>query len=88
MKTILSTVGMLIIFTYAATFFGGLYLGTKYTDNQIGIDSLQRTVDSLRSENFVLEVQLGRYEMTMDWYKDTKPKEAQKLDKWMSDNTE
>jgi hypothetical protein len=70
-------------------FFGlGFYVGTMYTDNQIGLDSLQRKVDSLHDENFINSVELGRWEITMEWYKEANPKEAKKIEEWRSHNTE
>jgi hypothetical protein len=69
-------------------FAGGVYVGTKYTDNKIGLDSLQRKVDSLHDENFVNSVELGRWEVTMEWYKEENPKEAKKIEDWRSHNTE
>jgi hypothetical protein len=88
MKKIFETAGSILIFIIMIAFFGGVYLGTKYTDNQAGVEILQHKVDSLKDENFVLEVELSRWETTIEWYKEAHPKEAKKLEHWRSHNTE
>lgn len=54
-------------------FAAGFYIGARYTDNQIGIDD-QRA-------------ELGKWEMTMEWYRKQNPKEAKKIEDWKSRNT-
>lgn len=86
--SILKGIGFVLMLGLLVSFSAGFYVGAKYTDNQIGMDSLQKVVDSLKEENFAKEVNLGRWEVTMDWYKDENPKEAKKIEKWKSRNTE
>jgi hypothetical protein len=88
MKEAFNAVVLFFLLALLLVFGGGVYVGTKYTDNQIGLDSLQKKVDSLNDENFVTGVELGRWEMTMEWYREANPKEAQKLEEWKSHNTE
>jgi hypothetical protein len=49
---------------------------------------VRQTNDSLRSEVFVLELQLNRYEITVEHFKEEDPEVYQKFDKWLSNNTE
>jgi len=88
MKEAFNVVVLFFLLALLLVFAGGVYVGTKYTDNQIGFDSLQKKVDSLRDENFVTGVELGRWEMTIEWYKEANPKEARRLEEWRSHNTE
>jgi hypothetical protein len=88
MRKILEGLGVFAVFVLFLFFAGGVYVGTKYTDNKIGLDSLQHKVDSLHDENFVNSVELGRWEVTMDWYREENPKEAKKIEDWRSHNTE
>jgi len=50
MKKILNSIGVIIICLLLSTFIGGVYVGARYTDNKIGVDSLQRVIDSLKLE--------------------------------------
>lgn len=52
------------------------------------LDSVQKVTDSLHDELFNSRVEVGRYEMTLDWYKTEHPKEAKKFEEWLSHNTE
>jgi hypothetical protein len=88
MKEAFNAVVLFFLLALLLVFGGGVYVGTKYTDNRIGLDSLQKKVDSLNDENFVTGVELGRWEMTMEWYREANPKEARKLEEWRSHNTE
>jgi hypothetical protein len=88
MKNALNTIVMIFIVSALVIFGAGFYVGARYTDNQIGINKLQTQVDSLRDENFILGVELSRWETTIEWYKENHPKEAQKLEEWRSHNTE
>jgi hypothetical protein len=88
MKKALERVGIFFLFVIFLVFLGGFYLGTRYTDNKIGVDSLQHKVDSLHDENFIIGVELMRWESTIDWYREANPKEAKRLEDWRSQNTE
>jgi hypothetical protein len=88
MKKTLENIGILVLVVFFAIFMLGFYVGSRYTDNQIGIDSLQKQIDSLRQENFVNGVEAGRWEVTMEWYREVNPKEAKKIEDWRSHNTE
>ncbi len=88
MKDTLKNLGLLLLFAFFLFFVGGFYVGAKYGDNSIGVDSLQRKVDSLHDENFMLNVEMGRWDVTMEWYKEENPKEAKKIEDWRSHNTE
>ena len=52
------------------------------------LDSTQVLVDSLHDELFNVTVEVGRYETTLDWFKEEHPKEAKKFEEWLSHNTE
>jgi hypothetical protein len=88
MKKALEKVGIFFLFVIFFVFLGGFYAGARYADNKIGVDSLQHKVDSLHDENFVLGVELNRWETTIEWYREENPSEAKKLDDWKSQNTE
>ena len=49
---------------------------------------LRALVDSLRDENFIKSTEIGRYEITLDWLKETNPKAGKEFEDWMSHNTE
>lgn len=95
MKDTLKNIGLFVIFVFFLFFVGGFYVGAKYGDNRIGVDSLQKKIDrlqfvadSLHDENFMLNVEMGRWDVTMEWYKEENPKEAKKIEDWRSHNTE
>lgn len=88
MKNVLNTIVMIFMVSALAIFGAGFYVGARYTDNQIGIDRLHAQVDSLRDENFILNVELSRWETTIEWYKESHPQEVKKLEDWRSHNTE
>lgn len=88
MKEALKTIVVFIFFAALVVFTAGFYAGARYTDNKIGIDRLQAQVDSLRDENFILGVELSRWETTIEWYRENRPREARALGDWRSKNTE
>jgi hypothetical protein len=51
-------------------------------------EQLQAQVDSLQSENFVLQTQLGRYELTLDYLQEVNPKAALQANNYMNHETE
>lgn len=95
MKEALEKIGLFVLFVLFLVFAGGFYVGARYGDNKVGVDSLQTRVDSLKlvndslhGENFMLNVEMGRWDVTMEWYKEVNPKEAKRLEDWKSHNTE
>jgi hypothetical protein len=51
-------------------------------------EQLQTQVDSLKSENFILQTQLGRYELTLDYLQEVNPKAALQASNYMNHETE
>lgn len=49
---------------------------------------LQNESDSLRSEIFILQTEIGRYEMGVEIFKERNPKGAQQIDDIISHETE
>lgn len=52
------------------------------------IDSLDNVIDSVRSENLPLQMQLGRYEIALEILKEEDKKAADKFEKILSTQTE
>ena len=52
------------------------------------IDSLQNLVDSLHSENFPCQVELGRYQMAYEIFMERNPKAAKQYGTIISEETE
>jgi hypothetical protein len=52
------------------------------------IDSLQNVIDSLHSENFPCQIELGRYEMAYQILLERNPKAAKQYGDIISDETE
>ena len=88
MKNIITITLRILIAIMLFFFAGGFYVGARYTDNKIGIDDLQNRVDSIKDEKFASDVELSRWETTMEWYREHNPKEAKKIEDWRSHNTE
>lgn len=51
-------------------------------------DSLQKLADSLRDESFVFSTQAGRLELCLDYLKEIDPKAWEKVDWFLSHETE
>ena len=51
-------------------------------------EQLQARVDSLQSENFVLQTQLGRYELTLEYLEKENPEAALQANNYMNHETE
>jgi hypothetical protein len=49
---------------------------------------LQEKIDSLESEIFIKSTEIGRYEMTLEWLKETNPKAHQQFDYYLTTQTE
>ena len=52
------------------------------------IDSLENVIDSIRAENLPLEVQLGRYEVTLELLREEDKKAADKFETILTTQTE
>lgn len=52
------------------------------------IDSLQNMVDSLRDENFPLQIEIGRYEVALELLKEQDKKAADKFELILTTQTE
>lgn len=52
------------------------------------IDSLQNIIDSVRDENFPLQIQLGRYEVALELLKEEDKKAADKFERILTTQTE
>jgi len=52
------------------------------------VEALTQTKDSLVAENFILQTQLGRYELTLDHLQGVNPKSALQCVKHMNHETE
>jgi len=51
-------------------------------------DSLQRSFDSIRDVNFSLEVELGRWDLSIEYLKRVDPEAAKKVEYYYSHETE
>jgi hypothetical protein len=56
--------------------------------NKRKAEQLQAQVDSLKSENFILQTQLGRYELTLEHLDKVNPKAALEASNFMNHETE
>jgi hypothetical protein len=52
------------------------------------IELLTNQCDSLKSEMFSRDVEVGRYELTLEYLKEVNPKAAKEFEDYMSHNTE
>jgi hypothetical protein len=93
-KALNAAAGIFIAFMFFS-FVGGFYLGAKYTDNQIGVnslqarvDSLQSAADSLHSENFPCQIELSRYQTAYEIFQRRNPKAASQYGTIISEETE
>jgi hypothetical protein len=81
-NVILLIVGVAIILFWAIT-TRDLAISNKRKSEQ-----LQAQVDSLKSENFILQTQLGRYELTLEHLTKVNPKAALQATNFMNHETE
>lgn len=49
---------------------------------------MQRLIDSLHDENFIKSTELGRYELTLEYLKETNPKAHKEFETFMYTQTE
>lgn len=50
--------------------------------------ALEQTIDSLESEVFIKSTEVGRYEITLEWLKETNPKAHQEFENYLTTQTE
>jgi|LauGreDrversion4_2_1035121.scaffolds.fasta_scaffold256833_1 hypothetical protein len=81
-----STLGLVILIGLTIATLGTLSI-TQH--NQIvELKKNQIELDSLRDETFILNVELGRYELTFDHLQETNPKAAKEFEEFMFHETE
>jgi len=81
-NTVLLVIGVAILLFWAIT-TRNMAINQKQKAEQ-----LQAQVDSLKSENFILQTQLGRYELTLDYLQEVNPKAALQASNYMNHETE
>ena len=81
-NTILLVIGVAILLFWAIT-TRNMAINQKQKAEQF-----QAQVDSLKSENFILQTQLGRYELTLDYLQEVNPKAALQASNYMNHETE
>jgi len=81
-NTVLLVIGVAILLFWAIT-TRNMAINQKQKAEQ-----LQTQVDSLKSENFILQTQLGRYELTIDYLQEVNPKAALQASNYMNHETE
>ena len=81
-NTVLLVIGIAIVLFWAIT-TRNMAINQKQKAEQ-----LQTQVDSLKSENFILQTQLGRYELTIDYLQEVNPKAALQASNYMNHETE
>jgi hypothetical protein len=81
-NTVLLVIGVAILLFWAIT-TRNMAINQKQKAEQ-----LQTQVDSLQSENFILQTQLGRYELTLDYLQEVNPKAALQASNYMNHETE
>ena len=81
-NTVLLDIGVAILLFWAIT------TRNMAIDQKQKVEQLQSKVDSLQSENFVLQTQLGRYELTLEHLDKVNPKAALQASNFMNHETE
>jgi hypothetical protein len=81
-NTVLLVIGVAILLFWAIT-TRNMAINQKQKAEQ-----LQTQVDSLKSENFILQTQLGRYDLTLDYLQEVNPKAALQASNYMNHETE
>jgi len=52
------------------------------------VNVLQSTIDSLNSEAFILQTQIGRYELSLEHLYEVNPKAGKQFDEYLNNETE
>lgn len=81
-NTVLLVIGVAILLFWAIT------TRNMAIDQKQKVEQLQSKVDSLQSENFILQTQLGRYELTLEHLDKVNPKAALEASNFMNHETE
>jgi len=81
-NTVLLVIGIAILLFWAIT------TRNMAVSQKQKVEQLQAQVDSLQSENFILQTQLGRYELTLDYLQEVNPKAALQASNYMNHETE
>lgn len=81
-NTVLLVIGITILLFWAIT------TRNMAVSQKQKVEQLQAQVDSLQSENFILQTQLGRYELTLDYLQEVNPKAALQASNYMNHETE
>jgi hypothetical protein len=89
MKTAAETrfrIGLVVLVGFTIAILGTLCISQH---NQIvELEKNQIELDSLREETFILGVENGRYELTLDHLHETNPKAAKEFEEYMFHETE
>ena len=78
-------IGFLVL---VGLFAASVTLCIKQNDQIVELKKNQIELDSLRDETFILNVELGRYELTFDHLQETNPKAAKEFEEFMFHETE
>jgi hypothetical protein len=81
-NTVLLVIGITILLFWAIT------TRNMAVSQKQKVEQLQAQVDSLQSENFILQTQLGRYELTLDYLQEVNPEAALQASNYMNHETE
>jgi len=81
-NTIVLIIGVIILCFWAIS------TRNKSTEYKQQVEALTQTKDSLVAENFILQTQLGRYELTLDHLQGVNPKAALQFVNHMNHETE
>jgi hypothetical protein len=81
-NTIVLIIGVIILCFWAIS------TRNKSIEYKQQVEALTQTKDSLVAENFILQTQLGRYELTVDHLQEVNPKAALQFVNFMNHETE
>jgi hypothetical protein len=81
-NTIVLIIGVIILCFWAIS------TRNKSIEYKQQVEALTQTKDSLVAENFILQTQLGRYELTLDHLQEVNPKAALQFVNFMNHETE
>ena len=81
-NTIVLIIGVIILCFWAIS------TRNKSIEYKQQVEALTQTKDSLVAENFILQTQLGRYELTLDYLQGVNPKAALQFVNHMNHETE
>jgi len=81
-NTIVLIIGVIILCFWAIS------TRNKSIEYKQQVEALTQTKDSLVAENFILQTQLGRYELTLEHLQGVNPKEALQFVNHMNHETE